>query len=421
MASRNNTASDGMLSPYRVLDLSRGAEIIGAKILGDLGADVMSVEPPAGVPLRRMSPFYCGAPHQERSLWWWAYAAGRRSVTLDIGAADGQAILKRLVSSADFLFESFPPGYLAGLGLAYEDLRRVNPRLIMASMTPFGQTGPYAAYQSPDLVGMAAGGFMHLTGDPDLPPVRVTLPQFGLHMGASGAAGVMIAHHHRLLGGQGQRVDVSGQEAVARTLSHAPSYWDLNRTNLSRLGVYRPGLGGGRSRTTWQCKDGYVNFSLSSGPLGGGTNSLVQWMQAEGFNDEFLASVDWTQVDTNQDAGIEAMTRAAEPIQAFFLAHTKQELYEGAVARRVQLFPVNTAADIRQEAQLAARGYFVPILHEAEGATFDYPGAFVRSSEASIGPRSRAPYLGEHNRDVYCGELGNSASDLVLLREGGVI
>ncbi|MBI2171661.1 MAG: CoA transferase [Chloroflexi bacterium] len=417
----NEKTGPRLLSPYRVLDLSLGTEIIGAKILGDLGADVVSVEPPQGSPVRRMAPFYAGAPHQERSLWWWAYAAGRRSVTLDIRTADGQALLKRLAAASDFLFESYPPSYLSGLGLGYDDLRQANPRLILVGMTPFGQSGPYASYLGPDLVGMATGGFMHLTGDPDLPPVRVTLPQFGLHMGASGAAGAMIAHHYRLLSGQGQQVDVSGQEAVARTLSHAPSFWDLSKINLSRQGVYRPGLSGGRSRTTWECKDGYVNFSLASGPLGGGTNSLVQWMEAEGFHDEFLHSADWTRVDSNEEAGQEAMTRAVQPIQHFFAAHTKEDLYNGAVARRIMLFPVNTAKDIREEVQVAARSYFAPIRHEAEGAAFDYPGAFIRSSESAIGPWRRAPYLGEHNQEVYVEELGLSKSDVVILRQAGVI
>jgi crotonobetainyl-CoA:carnitine CoA-transferase CaiB-like acyl-CoA transferase len=403
------------------LDLSLGTESIGAKILGDLGADVVSVEPPQGSPMRRMAPFYKDLPHQERSLWWWAYAAGRRSITLDIRTADGQALLKRLAAAADFLFESYPPGYLSGLGLDYGSLHQVNPRLILVAMTPFGQSGPYAGYQGPDLVGMAVGGFMHLTGDPDLPPVRVTVPQFGLHMGASGAAGAMIAHHYRLLSGQGQQVDVSGQEAVARTLSHAPSFWDLSKTNLSRQGVYRPGLSGGRSRTTWECEDGHVNFSLASGPLGGGTNSLVQWMEAEGFHDEFLHSADWTRVDINEEAGQEAMSRATTPIGRFFAAHTKEELYNGAAARRVMLFPVNTAKDIREEVQIAARSYFAPIRHEAHGATFDYPGAFIRSSESAIGPRRRAPYLGEHNREVYVNELGLAPGDLVILKQGRVI
>lgn len=412
--------AEGMLSPYRVLDLSMGAEIIGGKILADLGADVLSVEPLRGSPVRRMAPFYQGSPHPERSLWWWAYATGRRSITLNITRADGRALLRQLVASADFLFESFPPGHMANIGLGWDDVKAINPAIVMVSMTPFGQDGPYARYDAPDLVGMAVGGFMHLTGDADRPPVRVTVPQFGLHVGASGATGAMIAHHHRLLSGEGQHVDVCGQEAVARTLSHAPSYWNLERTNLSRQGVYRPGLGGGRSRTTWQCKDGYVNFSLSSGPLGGGTNSLVRWMEDEGYGDEFLASVDWKQVDTQNEEGLGIMRRAADPIQEFFMSRTKEELYEGAIQRRVLLFPVNTPKDIYEEVQLEARGYFRSIEHEAEDATFEYPGAFVRSSEAPLGPRSRAPYLGEHNRQVYVEEVGLSVEDLVSLRQAGV-
>lgn len=420
MVSRQNERQR-MLSPYTVLDLSMGTEVIGARILGDLGANVISIEPPSGSAVRRMAPFYKSDPHRERSLWWWAYAAGRRSITLDITSVQGKVLMRKLVTSADFLFESFSPGYLSALDLGYEALSLLNPGLIMVSMTPFGQTGPYMTYSGPDIVGMATGGFMHLTGDPDRPPIRVTVPQFGLHMGASGATGAMIAHHHRLLTSQGQYVDVSGQEAVARTLSHAPSFWNLNQVNLSRQGVYRPGIGGGRSRTTWPCKDGYVNYALSAGPLGGGTNSLIQWMEEEGVHDEFLGSLDWTQIDTNNEDGLGLMQKAAIPIQEFFMTKTKSELYEAAVQRRVLLFPVNAPDDIHSEVQLAARKYFQNIEHPAEGQSFEYPGSFIQSSETSINPTARAPALGEHNTEVYVRELGFSTNDLVLLRQASVI
>ncbi|MFQ5934539.1 MAG: CoA transferase, partial [Dehalococcoidia bacterium] len=159
--------ASGLLSPYRVLDLADETGILAGKVLADLGADVIAVESPGGNPVRRLGPFYKGRPHPERSLVWWAYSSGKRSVTLDLEAEDGPTLLKQLVETADFVFESFPPGYLDRLGLGYKALKQVNPRLIMVSMTPFGQDGPYASYQGPDLVGMALGGLVNLTGDPD--------------------------------------------------------------------------------------------------------------------------------------------------------------------------------------------------------------------------------------------------------------
>ena len=418
--AQENRAS-GMLSPYRVLDLAEETGILAGKILADLGADVLAVEPPGGNPVRRLGPFYEGQSHPERSLVWWAYAAGKRSITLDLATFDGRALLKQLVTSADFLMESFTPGYLEGLGLGHEALRQANAGLVMVSMTPFGQDGPYAGYEGPDLVGMALGGFTYLTGDPDRPPVRVTEPQFGSNTGASGAAGAMIAHHYRVLTGEGQHVDVSGQQAVARTLSHAPSFWDFTKTNLRRQGAYRPGPAGIRGRVTWPCKDGYINFSLlGGGALGAGTNALFHWMDEEGFADDFLRSLDWTQIDFNSITQ-ELLAKVNDPVEKFFKAHIKRELTEGALDRRMLLFPVNTPKDIQEQPQLVAREFFARIEHPEEGATLEYPGGFIRSSETAVGPRRRAPMLGEHNREVYVGELGLSMEEMSFLRQAGAI
>ena len=188
---------------------------------------------------RRIGPFYRDEPGAERSLFWWAYCANKRGITLDINTTDGAALFRRLVGQADFVIESADPGHMASLGLGYSELQELNPRLVMVSITAFGQDGPYADYLASDIVGMALGGFMHLTGDGDRPPLRVSMPQFYQHGSAAGAAGAMIAHTHRQLTGEGQHVDVSCQQAVARTLAHAPQYWDLEQTILRRMGAYR--------------------------------------------------------------------------------------------------------------------------------------------------------------------------------------
>ncbi|MDE0206623.1 MAG: CoA transferase, partial [Candidatus Tectomicrobia bacterium] len=164
---------EGMLGPYRVLDLSDERGILCGKILADLGADVIQIEPPEGSPARRLGPFYRDEPGPDSSLFWWSYAANKRSTTLNLHTADGRALLKRLLPTADFLVESAAPGELAALGLGYDELAAVNPALIVVSVTPFGQSGPYAGYQAPDLVGIGMAGLMYVTGDPDRAPVRV--------------------------------------------------------------------------------------------------------------------------------------------------------------------------------------------------------------------------------------------------------
>ena len=218
---------DFLLDPYRVLDLCDERGLLAGKILADMGADVVQVEPPGGSPARNVGPFHGDDPNPEKSLFWWAYAANKRSITLDLENRDGQDLLRKLVAKSDFLIESFAPGYLENLGLDYGQLSAINPRLVMVSITPFGQDGPYSNYQASDIVGMALGGFMYLTGDDDRAPVRISFPHFYLHGGAAGATAAMLAHTYRVTSGQGQYVDVSCQQAVAKTLAHAPQIWDI--------------------------------------------------------------------------------------------------------------------------------------------------------------------------------------------------
>ena len=181
------SVGDYLLSPYRVLDLTDERGLLCGKMLADLGADVIQVEPLGGNPARRLGPFFEDDVRPEKSLFWWAYSANKRSITLDIETVDGGNLLLKLAAEADFLIESFSPGYLARLGFGYPDLQALNPGLVMVSITPFGQDGPYADYLATDIVGMALGGFMSLTGDSDRAPLRLSFPHFYLHGSAAGA------------------------------------------------------------------------------------------------------------------------------------------------------------------------------------------------------------------------------------------
>ena len=182
------------LSGIRVLDLTTARGEIAGKILADLGAEVLKIEPPEGCDSRRMPPFEDGREGDpDGSLYWAAYGRGKRSITLDIASAEGREQLRTLAEGADILLESFEPGHLAGLGLGYEDLRALNPALIYASITPFGQRGPDAHSPATDLTVEAAGGLLSLTGDGDRPPVPVGYPQAGLHGGAQAAADAVVA------------------------------------------------------------------------------------------------------------------------------------------------------------------------------------------------------------------------------------
>jgi len=411
-----------LLAPYRVLDLTDDRGLLAGKILADLGADVLQIEPPGGSPARNIGPFYGDDPRPEKSLYWWAYAANKRSITLDLEQRDGQALLEKLVAEADFLIESNHPGYLDGLGLGYQRLAGINPRLVMVSITPFGQDGPYSAYQASDIVGMALGGFMYLTGDEDRAPVRISFPHFYLHGGAAGATAAMLAHTYRVTTGEGQYVDVSCQQAVAKTLAHAPQIWDIEGTILRRMGVYRQTSGENRVRVNWPCKDGYVNYMVQGGSVAYSTRALLDWMKEDGFEVTDLDAIDW------EDMGYGAitpqlMTQLGEPLGDFFRGRTRAELVQGSLDRRILLFPVATPSALQDHPQLEARGYFKAIEHPELGATVRYPGAFVKSGDGGdiAGIYRRPPLIGEHNLEIYQGELGLSRPEIESLKRSGVI
>lgn len=410
-----------MLGPYRVLDLTDERGILCGKILADLGADVIHIEPPGGSSARRIGPFYHDEIHPDRSLFWWAYAANKRSITLNLATSDGRSLLKRLVKSAHFLTESFPPGEMTSLGLGYDALAAINPALIVVSVTPFGPQGPYAHYKAADLIGMGMGGFMYLTGDPDRPPVRVGMPHFYLQGAAAGATGAMLAHAQRVLTGKGQYVDVSCQEAVARSLANAPQIFAIDNTVIRRQGAYRQTSKTTYMRLTWPCKDGFVNFQLAGGGAAGrSVNNLIQWMDEEGMGDEFLKQLDWTTLGYGTVTK-ELLERVVPLIERFLLSHTKAELFEGAMSRRILLFPVSTAGDILRNKQLNTRGYFQELEHPDLATTITYPGPFVQASGTPLNLHRHPPRVGEHNEEIYLEELGLKREEFVRLYEVGAI
>jgi crotonobetainyl-CoA:carnitine CoA-transferase CaiB-like acyl-CoA transferase len=195
--------ADPFLKPYRILDLTEYGCMIGGRILGDLGADIIKIEPPGGSP-SRIAPYYKNLPDPEKSLYWFAYNMNKRGVTLDINKAEGQKVFKRLVKTADVVIESFDVGVMEQLGIGYNDLCKVKPDIIVTSITPFGQNGPKAHYKGCDLVAWASGGYLYVCGDPDRPPVWISFPQASLHAGAEAASGTMAAIWHRNRTGEGQ-------------------------------------------------------------------------------------------------------------------------------------------------------------------------------------------------------------------------
>lgn len=359
-------------------------------------------------------------PHPEKSLFWFAFNANKRGITLDIGKDDGKEIFKTLVRTSDVVIESAPPGYMDSLGLGYSTLTELNPGVIMTSVTPFGQTGPYAGYEASDLVLMAMGSLMYLSGDPDRPPVRISLPQAFLNASADAAVGTMLALYHREISGEGQHVDVSVQESVLFIPMNAHLFWDLNKKMLRRSGSYRTGLSTDAvQQLVWPCKDGYITFALMGGAYGAPSNrALVEWMATEGKCPEYLKQKEWDRFDMALVTQAELDT-VARPLGEFFLGHTRAELFEGAQERKIIFYPVNTIKDIVEDPQLAARNFWMDVEHPELAATITYPGPFstVDSSKAW----RRAPLIGEHNEEIYVNEMGYSKQRVVILKQAGII
>jgi benzylsuccinate CoA-transferase BbsE subunit len=228
----------------------------------------------------------------------------------------------------------------------------------------------------------------------------------------------MVAHHQRLSSGRGQHVDVSCQQAAARTLSHAPQYWDLNQVNLRRRGPFRP-VGSRAMRVNWECADGYVNFIQPGGVVGGrNMAALCAWMDEEGFGDPLLSATDFGQIGFGQISE-ELLESMNQGLGHFFQARTKAQLAAGALERRVLLFPVNDPADVFAYPQLEARRYF-RLIESPTGEPYQTLGLFVRSSAKPLSIRRRAPLLGEHSTEVL-GEVGVSDATLAALRGQGVL
>lgn len=413
-----------MLSPYRVLDLTNERGLLCGQILGDLGADVIKVEPPGGSTARRIGPFDQDEPHPDRSLYWWAYNRNKRSITLNIDTSEGQAILRRLAGSAHFLVESESPGVLAERGLGYDELAALNPGLVYVSITPFGQDGPKAGYLASDLIIWAAGGALAITGDEDRPPVRSSVPQSYLHAGADAAVAALIAHHHRERSGQGQHADVSAQQAVTQamfgTALSAPLDWPATK-RLSGGFRYGPFVIPG----VYPAKDGYVAvlmlFGSAIGPM---TRRLMEYVCEQGFCDEATRDKDWigyTELLFSGKEPVEELQRVQGAVAEFTKTKTKDALLKVALERGLLIGPVTTIDEAMASEQFTARDYWRELEHPELGRRVRYAGPFVKFSGMPITYRRRPPTVGEHNRDIYVEELGYSERELAALQDSGVV
>ena len=413
-----------VLSPYRVLDLTTERGLLCGQMLADMGADVIVVEPPGGSPARGIGPFYKDAPHPDRSLYWWAYNRNKRAITLDLERETGRKLLHRLVERADFLIESHNPGYLAERNLGFADLAKINPALIYVSITPFGQDGPKAGYADSDLIIMAAGGPLILAGDADRAPVRLCIPQAYLHASADAAVGALAAHHERVRSGLGQHVEVAAVQSVAMATQSSILAAPLGSTEIRRMsgGVK---VGPFEFPLVWPASDGFIAMTFLFGSaLGVFTTRLMNYICEQGMCDEATRDKDWIAYGEQLVSGAEPPSefeRVKEVVRRFTRSHTKGKLLELALEHGFLITPVTTIAEVVESPQFASRNYFQRVAHPELGESFSYPGPFAKFSATPIEYRHRPPTVGEHNSEIYRGELGLSEREIAELSRAGII
>ncbi|MEU6037897.1 CoA transferase [Actinomadura sp. NPDC047616] len=397
-----------MLEHLRVLDLTDERGLMCGRLLADLGADVVQVEPPGGSRARSAPPL-AGGPGRP-SLFWETYAAGRRGVVADLDTEEGRSLVRRLADAADVVVTSAPAAWLRERGLDPATLRAGRPRLVVTAITAFGAAGPKADYADSDLVVWAAGGPLDPHRDGDRPPLRISAPQAFLQAGADAAAGTLLAVLARTVTGEGQVVDVSAQACLgvatlARVLAHAVGddkpEWHREpapRSDQSGSGAATP-----NAMKKWHVRDGMVELHLSMGPAAGAfTNNLFAWLRDEGAVDERIASWDWRTLPGLLADGTLTpadLDDARAAVRAFLKDRTKAEVLDAALRRRLLCVPIFDMADVANAPHLAARGFWSEV--EIEGRRVRIPGRFARVT-GDDGPRvrRRAPRVGEHTDEV---------------------
>jgi len=379
------------------------------KLLADLGAEVIKIEPPGrGDEARRREPFLNDVPHPERSGLFFYLNTNKLGITLNLNTATGKKMFKELVKETDVLVEDNQPRVMKEMGLDYESLKDINPRLIMTSITPFGQTGPYRDYKAYHLNTYHGSGLAKILSY--VLPDEVKRPLKGpgfigdYDAGLNAAIATMAALYSRLFTGMGQHIDISKQESlIALERVEIGMYGNEGDSMMST--VMLSGMVGGLQ----PCKDGHVVLCL---PMEHQWEALIKlmgnpdWAQDERFKDE---------LDRAQHA-----KELNENIAQWTMERTKDEIYHQAQALSCPIGAVTTVADLVASEQLEARGFFVEADHPEMGRV-KFPAAPYRYSKTPWRIERPAPLLGEHNEEIFCHRLGYQKEDLVRMRAAGTI
>jgi crotonobetainyl-CoA:carnitine CoA-transferase CaiB-like acyl-CoA transferase len=393
-----------LLSGYRVLDLSSSMGAFCGKLLRDLGMDVIKVEPPGGDTGRSEPPFAKGHQHREGSLRFAYLNAGKRSVTLDISKKSGRKLLLDLVARADVVLETFEPGYLAAQDLGYDALIEKQKKLILLSLTGFGQDGPYAHYKTADLIGNAMGGLLYISGDPKMTPCNPPETQSYYYASLFAAYGAMLALWQRETRGIGAWIDTSIQASMALHEHVAFNYSAEGRV-MKRAGSQHQH---NAPANLFRCKNGWIALFVTQ-------NHWPILLKAWDGHDPALDDPKWI----NSNLRRQHADYINAEVTSFTMRYAKEDLAEMMQKNGIPGLPVNSPSDFMKDPHIEARGFFSAVTHPVLG-TFLQAGNSFLVDGARTAP-SPAPLLGQHNAEVYCGELGLSANELAALAAEKII
>ena len=396
-----------LLTGIRVLDLADEKASFCSKVLADLGAHVIKMEKPGGDSSRELGPFWKNSGYPKESLSFSYNNTNKLGITLDLESAAGRELFARLVSNTDVIVESFQPGYLDRLGLSFEVLSGVNPAIIMASITAFGQTGPRKDFKSCDLVASALGGQMYVCGSPSLSPIKAYGQQSYLAASLYAALGVLLALRKRAKTGKGDHIDISLQEAVASTLEHVMVRYFHDQVIVKRSG-----------NRHWNdffcilpCKDGFIHLT-----------PFVEWETLVGLLEREGKAEDLKDARWKDEAyRREHFGHVTDVLGKWTETHEVEELFQLGQLMRFPWAPIRRPDEILGCPQLKEREFFVDFEHRELGSLLKYPGLPYRFNFCHAIPRKRAPLPGEDNRRVYRGELGLSTEEFETLSRKGII
>jgi len=400
----------GILRDIQVVELTHEASgSFCAKILADQGADTLKIEPPGwGDPARHEPPFVNGTPDFDGSTTFLAFNTNKKGVTLDISQLEGKKLLLSLIQSADVLIESYSPGTLDKLDLGYVKLAGTNPKLILASLTYFGQYGPKSSYNGNDLVAQATGGFLHaVTGSADKPPMGTTLQQMELTAARNGAIAIMAALFKREETGTGLHIDISQQEAAVSTPSGLIHPYTFTGRNPHRGGSDGNVMDGMHLPT----KDGEVTLT-TAGTGGRPMEAWADFLEEPGLTDSKFAT---------RQSRLENWEELHTLVAPKLAQWNNLELMQETMDRGLVIGLVQSPKQVVESPHLEERGYFVEIEH-GTAHRLKYPGSgFLIDGVNTMENKLAAPTLGQHNIEIFGDKLGISLEELSVLRASHVI